>query len=140
MVRRIFSLLMLKTAQKCNPERGKEVLRTQHQAVNSAQCDCTVINEQLSRTFRQSFVLCGPFCRAPRSQWWSAEVLQCLPRAYDEVTKNCSEIVQVNRHNEMVDGYFDYHRPYEFSLLSEMYAYKISHSIRYIINNIIYLL
>jgi hypothetical protein len=46
--------------------------------------------------------------------------------------------VQVNRFEEMVDGYFDYHRPYEFSLLSEMFAYKISHSVRYIINNLVY--
>jgi len=60
-------------------------------------------------------------------------VLQCLPRAYDEVFKSCSEIVQVNRDEEMVDGYLDYHRPHEFSLLSEMFAYKISHSVRYII-------
>jgi hypothetical protein len=80
-------------------------------------------------------VFCG---RAPRTQWWSAEVLQCLPQAHDDVFKSCSEIVQVNRSEEMVDGYFDYHRPYEFSLLSEMFAYKISHSVRYIINNLVY--
>ncbi|XP_023722312.1 polyphosphoinositide phosphatase isoform X3 [Cryptotermes secundus] len=68
--------------------------------------------------------------RAPRSQWWNTEVLQCLPQAYDEIFKSCSEIMQVNRCEELVDGYFDYHRPYEFSLLSEMFAYKISHSVR----------
>ncbi|KAJ4450362.1 hypothetical protein ANN_01783 [Periplaneta americana] len=68
--------------------------------------------------------------RVPQSQWWDSEVLKCLPRAYDEVYKSCSEIVQVNREEEMVDGYLDYHRPYEFSLLSEMFAYKISHSVR----------
>ncbi|XP_069675113.1 polyphosphoinositide phosphatase isoform X2 [Periplaneta americana] len=68
--------------------------------------------------------------KVPQSQWWDSEVLKCLPRAYDEVYKSCSEIVQVNREEEMVDGYLDYHRPYEFSLLSEMFAYKISHSVR----------
>jgi hypothetical protein len=68
--------------------------------------------------------------RVPRSQWWNAEVLQCLPRAYNEVFKSCSEIVQVDRGEEMMDGYLDYHRPYEFSVLSEMFAYKISHSVR----------
>jgi hypothetical protein len=57
-------------------------------------------------------------------------VLQYLPQAYD-VFKSCSEIVQVNRDEEMVDGYVDYHCPYEFSMLSEMFAYKISHSVRY---------
>lgn len=68
--------------------------------------------------------------RVPRSQWWNAEVLQCLPVACDEVFKSCGEIVQVDRDEEMVDGYLDYHRPYEFSVLSEMFAYKISHSVR----------
>jgi len=61
-------------------------------------------------------------------------VLHCLPRAYDEVFKSCSEIVQVDRDEEMMDGYLDYHRPYEFSVLSEMFAYKISHSVRYVLN------
>jgi len=61
-------------------------------------------------------------------------VLQCLPRAYNEVFKSCSEIVQVDRGEEMMDGYLDYHRPYEFSVLSEMFGYKISHSVRYVLN------
>jgi hypothetical protein len=54
-----------------------------------------------------------------------------LPLAYDEVFKRCSEIVQVVRDEEMVDGYLDYYRPYEFSVLGEMFAYKICHSVRY---------
>lgn len=61
-------------------------------------------------------------------------MLQCLPRAYNEVFKSCSEIVQVDRGEEMMDGYLDYHRPYEFNVLSEMFAYKISHSVRYVLN------
>jgi hypothetical protein len=77
-------------------------------------------------------VSCG---RVPRSQWWNAEVLQCLPVACDEVFKSCGEIVQVDRDEEMVDGYLDYHRPYEFSVLSEMFAYKISHSVRCVVNH-----
>lgn len=74
-----------------------------------------------------NMVSCG---RVPRSQWWNPEVLQCLPLAYDEVFKSCSEIVQVDRDEEMVNDYLDYYRPYEFSVLSEMFAYKISHSVR----------
>lgn len=31
---------------------------------------------------------------------------------------------------EMIDVYYDYHRPYELSLLADLYAYKISHSVR----------
>ncbi|KAL6438360.1 hypothetical protein ACFW04_004485 [Cataglyphis niger] len=77
-----------------------------------------------------------PACRYLRktkllTQWWDQNVLKCLPYAFDEITKSCSEMIQVeNSTEEMIDIYYDYHRPYELSLLSEVYAYKISHSIR----------
>ncbi|XP_050449979.1 polyphosphoinositide phosphatase isoform X4 [Cataglyphis hispanica] len=77
-----------------------------------------------------------PACRYSRktkllTQWWDQNVLKCLPYAFDEITKSCSEMIQVeNSTEEMIDIYYDYHRPYELSLLSEVYAYKISHSIR----------
>ncbi|XP_076628632.1 polyphosphoinositide phosphatase FIG4 isoform X3 [Colletes latitarsis] len=65
------------------------------------------------------------------TQWWDTNVLKCLPYALSEVTKACAEIIQVqNSTEEMIDVYYDYHRPYELSLLSEIYAYKISHSVR----------
>ncbi|XP_054003734.1 polyphosphoinositide phosphatase isoform X2 [Hylaeus anthracinus] len=65
------------------------------------------------------------------TQWWDTNVLKCLPYALNEVTKACTEIIQVqNSTEEMIDVYYDYHRPYELSLLSEVYAYKISHSVR----------
>ncbi|EFN85512.1 SAC domain-containing protein 3 [Harpegnathos saltator] len=77
-----------------------------------------------------------PACRYLRktkllTQWWDKNVLKCLPYALDEVTKSCSEMIHVqNSIEEMIDVYYDYHRPYELSLLSEVYAYKISHSVR----------
>ncbi|XP_014488614.1 PREDICTED: polyphosphoinositide phosphatase isoform X2 [Dinoponera quadriceps] len=77
-----------------------------------------------------------PACRYLRktkllTQWWDKNVLKFLPYALDEVTKSCSEMIQVqNSMEEMIDVYYDYHRPYELSLLSEVYAYKISHSVR----------
>ncbi|XP_012535278.1 polyphosphoinositide phosphatase-like isoform X2 [Monomorium pharaonis] len=77
-----------------------------------------------------------PACRYLRkrrflTQWWDKSVLKCLPYALDEVTKSCSEMIQVqNSMEDMIDVYYDYHRPYELSLLSEVYAYKISHSVR----------
>ncbi|RLU24526.1 hypothetical protein DMN91_002615 [Ooceraea biroi] len=65
------------------------------------------------------------------TQWWDTNVSKCLPYALDEVTKSCSEMIQVQSSmEEMIDVYYDYHRPYELSLLSELYAYKISHSVR----------
>ncbi|OAD55220.1 Polyphosphoinositide phosphatase [Eufriesea mexicana] len=77
-----------------------------------------------------------PACRYTRrtkllTQWWDTAVLKCLPYALHEITKTCSEIIQVqNSMEEMIDVYYDYHRPSELSLLSEVYAYKISHSVR----------
>ncbi|GLH16032.1 Polyphosphoinositide phosphatase [Gryllus bimaculatus] len=68
--------------------------------------------------------------RTPQSQWWDQEVLEFLPRAYSEIKKKCKEVIPVSRNDEMIDAYTDYHRPYEFSVLSDMYAYKISHSVR----------
>ncbi|XP_034187605.1 polyphosphoinositide phosphatase FIG4 isoform X5 [Osmia lignaria lignaria] len=65
------------------------------------------------------------------TQWWDTNVLKCLPYALNEVTKSCLEMIQVeNSMEEMIDVYYDYHRPYELSLLSEVYAYQISHSVR----------
>ncbi|KAG7213368.1 hypothetical protein KM043_002662 [Ampulex compressa] len=77
-----------------------------------------------------------PACQYSRktrllTQWWDTNVLRCLPYALNEVTKTCSEMIQVqNSLEEMIDVYYDYHRPYELSLLSEVYAYQVSHSVR----------
>lgn len=65
------------------------------------------------------------------TQWWDSDVLKCLPYSYNELTKACTEIIQVQtRDVEMIDAYTDYHRPYELSILNELFAYKISNSIR----------
>ncbi|KAJ8674118.1 hypothetical protein QAD02_005380 [Eretmocerus hayati] len=77
-----------------------------------------------------------PACKySPRSriltQWWDTSVHKCLPYAVNEVTKTCAEMIQVqDTEQEMVDVYYDYYRPYELSLLSEVYAYMVSHSVR----------
>ncbi|XP_033230009.1 polyphosphoinositide phosphatase isoform X3 [Belonocnema kinseyi] len=65
------------------------------------------------------------------TQWWDSNVLKCLPYALQEMTKTCSEIIQVQHsQEEMIDIYYDYYRPYELSQLLEVYAYKVSHSVR----------
>ncbi|XP_031847551.1 polyphosphoinositide phosphatase FIG4 isoform X2 [Nomia melanderi] len=65
------------------------------------------------------------------TQWWDTSVLKCLPYALNEVTKSCTEMIQVqNSLEEMIDVYYDYHRSYELSVFSELYTYKISHSVR----------
>nr|CAD7430340.1 unnamed protein product [Timema monikensis] len=64
-------------------------------------------------------------------QWWDAEVLQCLPQAHDEVSKTCREVARIVRpQDESVDGYQDYHRPHELTVLGETFAFEISHSVR----------
>ncbi|KAB0799167.1 hypothetical protein PPYR_07047 [Photinus pyralis] len=67
----------------------------------------------------------------PLTRWWDPEVIKCLPYSYNHLTKTCSEMIQVeSRDVEMIDAYTDYYRPYEFSMLSELFSYKISNSIR----------
>ncbi|CAG2062765.1 unnamed protein product, partial [Timema podura] len=64
-------------------------------------------------------------------QWWDTEVLQCLPQAHDEVSKTCREVARIIRpRDESVDGYQDYHRPHELTVLGETFAFEISHSVR----------
>nr|CAD7577451.1 unnamed protein product [Timema californicum] len=64
-------------------------------------------------------------------QWWDTEVLQCLPQAHDEVSKTCREVALIVRpQDESVDGYQDYHRPHELTVLGETFAFEISHSVR----------
>ncbi|XP_032457751.1 polyphosphoinositide phosphatase isoform X3 [Nasonia vitripennis] len=65
------------------------------------------------------------------TQWWDENVLKCLPYSLLEVTKTCSEIIQIqDPQAEMIDVYYDYYRPYELSLLLEVYSYQVSHSVR----------
>lgn len=65
------------------------------------------------------------------TQWWDTDVLKCLPFAYNDLAKACSELIQMHqRDTEMIDAYADYHRPYELSVLCDVFAYKISNSIR----------
>lgn len=65
------------------------------------------------------------------TQWWDKNVLKCLPYAFNEVTKTCSEMIQVqSTTEEMIDIYFDYHRSNELFSLLDLYAYKINHSVR----------
>lgn len=63
-------------------------------------------------------------------QWWDTEVIARLPLAHDDFIKSCRTLIKLHPRNEQIDGYLDYHRPFEFTVLSEMFAYKISHSVR----------
>lgn len=65
------------------------------------------------------------------TQWWDTDILPVLPFALNDIEKACSELIQIqNRDLEMIDAYLDYHRPYQLSVLDEVFAYKICNSIR----------
>ncbi|XP_023245586.1 polyphosphoinositide phosphatase isoform X2 [Copidosoma floridanum] len=65
------------------------------------------------------------------TQWWDKSMTRCLPYAYWDVTKTCAEVILVqDAKEEMIDVYYDYYRPYELSLLSELFSYQVSHSVR----------
>ncbi|CAH1159816.1 unnamed protein product [Phaedon cochleariae] len=65
------------------------------------------------------------------TQWWDNGVLKCLPYAFNDLTKACSELIQVHsRDVEMIDSYLDYYRPYELGVLDDLFSLKISNSIR----------
>lgn len=62
--------------------------------------------------------------------WWDKEVLEVLPRAQDELRRNYMQVLQVNPQDEIVDAYQDYYQPLRFSVLGELFPYKISNSVR----------
>jgi hypothetical protein len=45
------------------------------------------------------------------TQWWDKDVLKYLPYALLEITKTCTEIIQIQEYQkEMIDIYYDYYR------------------------------
>lgn len=65
------------------------------------------------------------------TQWWDEGILKSLPYAYNDLTKACSELIHIHsRDVEMIDSYLDYYRPYELSILGELFQLKVSNSIR----------
>lgn len=67
----------------------------------------------------------------PLTQWYDSEITHCLPYAYNDLTKPCTEIIRLqNVQIDMIDAYSDFYRPDHISELSDMYTYKISNSIR----------
>lgn len=65
------------------------------------------------------------------AQWWDEGVIKSLPYSYDDLTKACSELIQLHsRAVEMIDSYEEYYRPHELSILDDAFALKISNSIR----------
>ena len=60
-------------------------------------------------------------------------MLRYLPLPYHEVIKSCSSIVPVAASESLVDGYYEYYRPFEFSIISDLFAFTVSHSVRLVV-------
>ncbi|XP_050728957.1 polyphosphoinositide phosphatase-like isoform X2 [Eriocheir sinensis] len=64
------------------------------------------------------------------TQWWDSEVMESLPLAVEETRKTVALLVPVTPNEPKVDLYLDFHRPFEFCILSELFTYHMSHSVR----------
>ncbi|XP_067120372.1 polyphosphoinositide phosphatase [Centruroides vittatus] len=68
------------------------------------------------------------------TQWWNGDVAKCLPQALEEVQKSQNkstvELIGVHPTDEKIDGFFEHYRPYEMTVISDLFSFNISHSIR----------
>lgn len=64
------------------------------------------------------------------SQWWDSDVMETLPMPVEEAKKSVSLLMPVTSKEPKVDLYTDHHRPSEFCVLSELFSYHMSHSVR----------
>lgn len=64
------------------------------------------------------------------SQWWDSDVMETLPLPVEEARKSVSLLMPVTQYEPKVDLYTDHHRPSEFCILSELFSYHMSHSVR----------
>lgn len=70
-------------------------------------------------------------CSKSTTQWWDDEVMEALPLPVEETRKTVALLVPVTPSEPKVDLYFDCHRPFEFCVLSEVFTYHMSHSVRW---------
>ncbi|RVE46868.1 hypothetical protein evm_008513 [Chilo suppressalis] len=66
------------------------------------------------------------------TKWWDDDVVHHLPVACNEMRKLCCEIIGVQGDSslEMIDPYHDYNRPFEYTVLSECFEFKMFHTLR----------
>ncbi|XP_060803876.1 polyphosphoinositide phosphatase [Amyelois transitella] len=66
------------------------------------------------------------------TKWWDDEVLRYLPVPCNEMRKLCCEIIGMQgdsaRALEMLDTYHDYYRPFEYTVFSECFEFKMCHT------------
>lgn len=72
------------------------------------------------------------FSSVPLTRWWDECVMDCLPLSCLEGTKKYLEIYPANTLDiDDYDSFSHFYKTDEFSVMSESYAFEISHSVRY---------
>jgi len=73
--------------------------------------------------------------RCPLTKWWGTDIVQALPKPIYTKNKPVFEILTIKKDDERADCFFDYYRPYEFHVLDDTFAFKMTHSVRYEFTN-----
>ena len=60
------------------------------------------------------------------TQWWDANKLRYLPL---HTIISCYVIVLVSSLGLTVDGFYEFYRPFEFSIVSDLFPVTTSHSV-----------
>jgi hypothetical protein len=81
-----------------------------------------------------SVTLTGPKSRNRRyTQWWDLCAVRSLPLPCDEESKTVEDeqmLIRTHEHDERIDGFWDFYRPYELTLIDEQYCFNMPNSIR----------
>lgn len=65
------------------------------------------------------------------TQWWDKDVLQSLPYAHIDISKACSELIQVQSTTvDLINSYEEYYRPHELTVLDDVFSSKLTNSVR----------
>ncbi|CAN7989283.1 unnamed protein product [Ixodes hexagonus] len=77
--------------------------------------------------------------RNPYTCWFDEEVATALPLALEEVLKyhgrSLMEVMKLEVTSEKADGFVELYRPFEMSVISELFMFNLSHSVRDIMPN-----
>ncbi|CAH0714270.1 unnamed protein product, partial [Brenthis ino] len=66
------------------------------------------------------------------TKWWDDEVLKFLPRPSNEMRKLCCEIIGMQGDGalEMIDPYHEHTRPFEYTVFTDCFEFKMYHTLR----------
>ncbi|UYV76306.1 FIG4 [Cordylochernes scorpioides] len=75
-----------------------------------------------------------PCCRSSLTCWFGEEVTEHLPLPLNQAIKGQQGTVEHvfygEPEHEKINGFYDFYKPYEFTILSDHFSFKVSHSVR----------